>query len=191
MTQSGIRMITTGFSCGHIYLRVNDTNPFPVHPWGSCILSITSGPHLSPNSTLGSSTNASVFILSSSSSTASIPIHQLSRREVLSGRRAAAKMAAASLKAEELLRSCLSREQDEDLTRRGWFDVPVGDRTYRVKRGSAGNVFLLGQDGSEVEKYCIHPRGVPAADAMLAQKLLLETDERKFRSVANITILRR
>lgn len=114
-----------------------------------------------------------------------------SKRAALQRRREAVRRSTAEIKAEELLRSCLSRSQDEELTKFGWFDVPVKDKTYRVKRGIAGNVFLLGDDGREVERFCIHPSGVPAGDAMLAQKLLLETDERKFRQVANITTLRR
>lgn len=113
------------------------------------------------------------------------------KRAVLQQRRESVRRSSAEVKAEELLRSCLSRSQDEELTKNGWFDVPVKDRTYRIKRGIAGNIFLLGDDGREVERFCIHPSGVPAGDAMLAQKLLLETDERKFRQVANITTLRR
>ena len=118
--------------------------------------------------------------------------HQVpeTKRAALQRKREAVRRTTAEIKAEELLRSCLSRSQDEELTKYGWFDVPVKDKTYRVKRGIAGNVFLLGEDGREVERFCIHPSGVPAGDAMLAQKLLLETDERKFRKVANITSLR-
>jgi hypothetical protein len=112
------------------------------------------------------------------------------KRDALVRKRERARRSAAEVKAEELLRSCLSREQDEELSRSGWFYVPVEDRVYRIERGHAGNVVLLDGGGKAVERFCIHPSGVPAADAMLAQKLLLESDERKFRSIANITSLR-
>ncbi len=113
-------------------------------------------------------------------------------RQVLRAKREDRRRSEAEIRAEELLRSCLSERQDQDLTRLGWFDVPASPgRTYRVKRGTAGNVYLLGADGREVEQYCAHPSGVPAADTMLAQKLMLEAAESRFLKIANRTVLRR
>ncbi len=113
----------------------------------------------------------------------------------LRSKRDAVRRGAANVKAESLLRSLLTERQDRDLTEHGWFDVPVrseeGERTYRIHRGSAGNVHLLGPDGKAVERYCAYPRGgLPAADSMAAQKLMLEANERKFLKVANRTRLR-
>lgn len=121
------------------------------------------------------------------------PQHEAwTKKQVLRARRERARMSAAEMKAEELLRSCLSGRQGEDLEKLGWFDVPVSqDRTYRVKRGMAGNVYLLGADGVEKERFCAHPSGVPHADAMLAQKLMLEAAEAKFLKIANRTVLHR
>jgi hypothetical protein len=48
-------------------------------------------------------------------------------------------------------------------------------------------VHLLDDKGSIVGRYCIHPRDVPAPDAMLAQKLWLENNEAEFLRVANFT----
>lgn len=113
-------------------------------------------------------------------------------RQALRAKREGRRRSEAEVRAEELLRSCLSERQDADLTRLGWFDVPASPgRTYRVKRGTAGNVYLLGADGREVEQYCAHPSGVPAADTMLAQKLMLEAAESRFLKIANRTVLRR
>jgi len=117
------------------------------------------------------------------------------RMQELRWKRDRLRRGAAEVKAEALLRSLLDERQDRDLTEKGWFDVLVrgdeGERVYRIKRGRAGNVVRLGADGREVERLCVYPRGpLPAADSMAAQKLMLENDERKFRKVANKTLLR-
>lgn len=41
-----------------------------------------------------------------------------------------------------------------------------------------------------IERYCAQPGGVPVDDAVLAQKLALETDAAAFLRVANCTNLR-
>lgn len=106
-------------------------------------------------------------------------------------RRRARIEAVAAGRAETLLRGCLSPEQVRDFEEKGWFDVSVPSadgavRRYRIRRGFAGNVRLLDAGDREVRSYCIHPRiRVPDADSMLAQKLLLEADERMFLATAN------
>lgn len=78
-----------------------------------------------------------------------------------------------------------------DLEKNGWFDVRVpssdgSSRTYRIRRGVAGNVSLLGPDGRAVKSFCAHPDGVPSPDVMLSQKLMLETNEDMFLRIANV-----
>jgi len=92
-------------------------------------------------------------------------------------------------RAEILLLRHLSPEQKEDLRTKGCFFVEVGGEIYRIDRGFAGNVKLLDRKGGDVRKsFCIHPKiRVPDADAMLAQKLLLEADKESFHKIANIT----
>ena len=87
-------------------------------------------------------------------------------------------------RARELLCRSLTREQRQSLGEHGYFDLNVGGRHYRIRQGTHGNVRLL-NGGQEVTSYCIQPNGVPTEDAMLAQKLLLETDEPSFLRIAN------
>jgi flagellar biosynthesis GTPase FlhF len=89
-------------------------------------------------------------------------------------------------RAEALLLRYLSEQQKEQLRLHNYFHVVVGEDTYRIKRGFAGNVKLLDKEGREIRSFCIHPRErVPDADAMLAQKLMLETDLPQFLKTAN------
>lgn len=105
-------------------------------------------------------------------------------------------------------RYCTDEEQRAEYLRDKAFTVRLPDgKRYRIKKGWAGNVervedVRLPQQQSPslvandrhyvaVEKLCIHPNDwVPDQDNMLAQKLLLEADEAKFRRIANITRLR-
>ncbi len=95
----------------------------------------------------------------------------------------------------------LTAEQRKTYEERRYFDVDINGKTYRILHGTHGNVRLLepsivttpdGQTPTLVERvsYCAQPDGVPTEDAMLAQKLMLETDERKFLEIANWTDLR-
>jgi len=103
----------------------------------------------------------------------------------------------AKSRAEGLLREHLSDRQKADLDEKKYFDVCAINfragtrRYYRIKRGRAGNVFLLdGPHGREVVKYCCHPlEQVPDADTMLAQKMMIEFNEELFLKTANITNL--
>jgi hypothetical protein len=95
-------------------------------------------------------------------------------------------------RAEDLLRSHLTEQQQQDLDKSNCFYLEsVGKegerRRYRIDRGTHGNVKLLDAKGSIIGRYCVQPNGVPAEDAMLAQKLWLETDEEAFKKVANFT----
>lgn len=100
-------------------------------------------------------------------------------------------------RAERLLLSNLTPKQRADLKEKNSFyvDIPLvggGVERYRIDRGHQGNVKQLDAKGSVIRSFCIHPDGVPAADAMLAQKLFIEADEEtrsKFWETANITDL--
>lgn len=113
------------------------------------------------------------------------------RREEQERREAEAKRQAevheAKRKAEVLLTSCLSKQQREEYAARGCFHLHVGDEVYRIEKGSHGNVKLIDKDGKVKRSFCVQPRGVPDGDAMLAQKLLLETDKKRFYELSNVT----
>lgn len=95
----------------------------------------------------------------------------------------------ANRKAEVLLRSCLTQQQIDDLDGKKCFFLYSKGRKYRIDRGQHGNVKLLNERDQVVESYCIQPKGgLPDADAMLAQKLLLETDPESFRQISNVTV---
>jgi hypothetical protein len=86
----------------------------------------------------------------------------------------------AELRAEALLESWLSPPQRAQYRARGCFDVvtPAGSR-YRI---CPRKVVRLDARRSA---YCIEARPwIPEADQMLAKKLLLETDERRFLATA-------
>lgn len=88
-------------------------------------------------------------------------------------------------RAEKLLVEHLSDAQRATLEKHSYFDVAIGERTYRIHRGTHGNVRLLNEKGQEKTLFCVQPPGVPTEDAMLAQKLHLEANEQEFLRVAN------
>lgn len=96
---------------------------------------------------------------------------------------------AAQRRAEELLTALLTDEQDATWREHSYFTVrgSSSGRTYRIRRGIAGNVDLMAEyeDAAEVT-YCAHPPGIPAEDVCLAQLFLLCTDEDAFLAVANV-----
>jgi len=94
--------------------------------------------------------------------------------------------AAAIAKAQALLEGMLTPEQIAQLAAHHWFEVVSqhGHR-YRINQGQRRNVQRLKKDGAHEAWFCIHPDDVPDEDAMLAQKLLLETDEQAFLRIAN------
>ena len=85
------------------------------------------------------------------------------------------------LRAEALLWAWLSPVQRRQYRARRWFEVTIASgRRYRVLPGA---VVRLHPRGSG---YCIEATSpVPVADEMLANKLLLETDERRFLATAH------
>ncbi len=102
--------------------------------------------------------------------------------------------AAAAIEAErratELLLDHLDAQQIADFKRARRFVVHSrdGERAYRIQYGKQGNVYLLDKDRrTPVASYCIHPdiNCCPTEDVMLAQKLLLEADEKEFLRIAN------
>lgn len=120
---------------------------------------------------------------------AGVGIEQAVRQEL--GNRAATRIEA-STRAEALLVSSLNPEQAAEF--REWRSFTLhskdGKRTYRITYGIAGNVFEV-ERGQAIASYCIHPTGVPTEDVMLAQKLMLETDEESFLKIANKTFMPR
>jgi hypothetical protein len=87
----------------------------------------------------------------------------------------------AGLRAEALLWAWLSPIQRKQYRTRRWFEVTTASgRRYRVLPRA---VVRLRPRGSA---YCIEATSpVPVADEMLANKLLLETDERRFLATAH------
>lgn len=98
---------------------------------------------------------------------------------------------AAKGRAERLLLGALGPEQRKDLTEKNCFYLHTqSGRRYRIDRGTHGNVKLVDEKNGVISRFCAQPPGVPAEDAMLAQKLMLETDEQSFLRVANETRMR-
>lgn len=92
--------------------------------------------------------------------------------------------------AKALLEMLLDAQQKEQLASKKYFDViSKKGRKYRIRESIAGNVRLLEDSGRESVQLCIHPVSVPEEDAMLAQKLMIETDEDAFLRTANLTRL--
>jgi hypothetical protein len=94
----------------------------------------------------------------------------------------------AETKAETLLRSWLSPEQQKQYERSKAFEVigcDTGQR-YTITAGRSWNVIRL-NDNRQVEgRVCFLPRGAPAQGAiMLAQKTALETREKEVLAIAN------
>lgn len=99
--------------------------------------------------------------------------------------REAAELEAAKERAEELLVSYLDEVQRGELRVHNRFHVTTtSGRRYCINRGRAGNV----RRPEDRRVFCIHDyEGLPEADTMLAQKLLLEADEEAFLRIANVT----
>jgi len=100
-----------------------------------------------------------------------------------------AKAAAAMKRAEDLLFLFLTAEQRSRYETEGCFETLVNDRLYRIRKGNAMNVDLM-ENGKAKFKYCVLPdNNPPSPDVMLAQLLLLESDEASFLALANRTVL--
>ena len=101
-----------------------------------------------------------------------------------------AKRKAADDRAMGLLNSMLSPQQQHDLkTHKHFFVNAPSGRLYRIDQGTHGNLKVVHPTTRKVvERLCVQPDGVPAGDAMLMQKLLIETAENALRAHANITL---
>lgn len=91
-------------------------------------------------------------------------------------------------RAERLLVRHLSRKQRREWSERRQFHVTgASGKRYRVRGGTLiANVDELAADGSVIRRLCCHPTGIPICDGLLAQKLMLETDEPLFLRTANV-----
>lgn len=92
---------------------------------------------------------------------------------------------AAGERAERLLVACLSSQQRGQLQAQGWFTVQGrSGRVFQIRRGRVRNVVEI----ATRRTYCCHPvDGVPDADTMLCQKLMIETQEDEFLRLANVS----
>jgi hypothetical protein len=93
-------------------------------------------------------------------------------------------------RAEALLRSLLNAEQRESLDAYGYFDMTAqSGKVYRLSSAQRSfNVTLRGADGEFVAALCALPPdayAVPMADQLIAQMLMLKSNEQKFLSTAN------
>ena len=96
-----------------------------------------------------------------------------------------ASMVDPEVRASALLRRHCSREQRVTFASRGYFDVvSSGGRRYRITEGTCQNVYSLVacEDGTwyPLQCFCLVAPVLPIGDLLLAQKLLLETDEQRF-----------
>ena len=93
-------------------------------------------------------------------------------------------------KAFDLLMEVLDEGQQAMMRKDGSF-VVVGSKsgkTYRIRKGLAGNVEMLGPEDKAFERWCFHvPHGIPEYDNMVAQKLMLELHEEDAARIANKT----
>lgn len=98
--------------------------------------------------------------------------------------------------ADELLREHLTEAQRAEMDAHRYFTV-IGKhsrRKYQIRtdRERHGNIILLGDDGHADASLCAAPMGgIPIGDALLGQKLMLESAEEEFLRIANSTPLRR
>jgi hypothetical protein len=86
-------------------------------------------------------------------------------------------------RARDLLLANLTPEQIDDFLKRGGFYVTASSgQRYLIMRNRNYNVLLGGR--YKATAYCAFPMGLPLDDQLLAQKLLLETNEMAFRKIA-------
>lgn len=95
------------------------------------------------------------------------------------------KHAVAASRAEELLFTFIGEERKKQYAEFGHFDVPVNGNIYRIRKGRSMNVIVL-ENGAPKLKLCAHPAdAVPDGDTMLAQFLMLTSNEKRFLEIAN------
>jgi hypothetical protein len=86
----------------------------------------------------------------------------------------------------QLLVRCLTPAQRAEFERTGTFKVRGGasGQQYRITYGTTANIELLSASGTVCRRLCAGPVGVPIPAMMLAQKLMLETQEAEFVRIA-------
>lgn len=102
---------------------------------------------------------------------------------------------AARERAQILLRESLSEAQREELANKGYFSLQsiARDgriRNYRIRQGQVRNIQEVDASGRILSTICAHPRmRVPDEDAMLIQKLMLESQDGHddFLRIANVS----
>ncbi len=102
------------------------------------------------------------------------------------------KRKAAEKKALDLLLDHLDEGQKAIFNKEGSLVVFGGKsgKRYRINKGWSGNVESLGEDGKVFERWCFHFQDrLPEYDLMLAQKLMLESNEDAAAGIANKTRL--
>jgi hypothetical protein len=127
-------------------------------------------------------------------------LHDRERQRQIRVRRqevAALRRRVAQRRAETLLLEHLDAQQREQWAKDRTFTVHTADgrRTYKIREGLAGNVYLV-RDGDReaksgyLRRFCFHayhPDGsIPNCDNVLAQKLVLEHNEQFFLQEANV-----
>jgi hypothetical protein len=88
----------------------------------------------------------------------------------------------------KLLRGWLSPEQLAQYDAKSYFDVTGCDsgNRYRIRHGTSMNIHEIDDAGHPRACWCFVPNAsLVAGDVMLAQKIALETDERRALAVAN------
>jgi hypothetical protein len=97
-------------------------------------------------------------------------------------------------RAKRLLRSHLDLTQRRELKRKGHFDV-LGSKgnVYRIAASYPYNVRLAGEAMRSRIFFCLEPDDpeIPLEDVLLAQKLMLESDEGEFLRLANMAYIPR
>lgn len=99
----------------------------------------------------------------------------------------------AATRAHALLMEMLTPEQQASwgLTHEIAVEGEHSKQQYRLTTRRAGGVYRMNASGRRDMSYCIHHANeIPIEDQVLAQKLLLETDEREFLRIANATRIR-
>src|SRR6267142_5403594 len=92
----------------------------------------------------------------------------------------------------ELLKEWLSPEQFAQYDAKSYFEVTGchSGKRYRISHGTSMNIYELDGAGRPRVGLCFVPKGyLVAGDVMLAQKIALETDERRALMVANKFLL--
>jgi hypothetical protein len=88
----------------------------------------------------------------------------------------------------ELLKQWLSPEQFAQYDTKSYFEVTGchSGKRYRISHGTSMNIRELDDAGRPRVGLCFVPKGyLVSGDVMLAQKIALETDERRALTVAN------